>query len=73
MKRLPTHTGRIYTPARGASSKAPTVKTARLIENRKTWRDAETGQLYSKVTGCVRPCNMWDTRTLDIDSILPDA
>lgn len=73
IKRPPTHTGRIYARDRGVSSKVPTVKTARLIENRLTWRDAETGQLYSKVTGCVRPCNVWDTRTLDLDSVFPDA
>lgn len=67
-----THTGVLILPPRGYNA-APVRKTVRLNENAKTWRDVETGQLYSKETGCVRPCNIWDSRTLDLDTILPDA
>jgi len=64
-----THTGRIHTSGIGTTK--GTVKVAKLIQNRLTWRDVETGQLYSKVTGCVRPCNVWDRRCLDTDTVAP--
>ena len=61
----PTHTGTLETYYGGKVVK----REAQLIENKVTWRDAHTGQRYGKTSGCVRPCNLWDRRTLDLTSI----
>lgn len=66
-KKTPTHTGIIESFVPG--KKGVIKRTALLIENAKTWRDAHSGQLYSKTSGCVRPCNIWDKRYLNPETI----
>lgn len=68
-KKPATHTGTITSSHPGKAGR--TTETAELVEHAATWEDKATGQKYSKKSGCVRPCNMWDTRMLELETIKP--
>lgn len=67
-KKPATHVGDIH-QGRPGRQYGHTTKRVQLVEHKATYEDAATGQRYSKKTGCVRPCNMWDTRMLDLDTV----